>query len=112
LYQVYGISNCDKVKSFLSELKKNSINFTFFDFKKESPSIDLISKWEKFLGEPPVNKRGTTFRKFKDDYLVSNAKDKRLLLQKNPSAILRPIIEKNNKVLAIKPSNEFIAKLD
>jgi len=35
MIHIYGIPNCDTVKKSLDWLKKNKVEFTFHDFKKE-----------------------------------------------------------------------------
>tara|TARA_B100000925_G_scaffold38262_1_gene25044 strand:+ start:1957 stop:2295 length:339 start_codon:yes stop_codon:yes gene_type:complete len=101
MIKVYGIKNCDTVKKAIKELNELGIEFDFIDFKKESPKKDWILRWEKFWGELPANKRGPTFRKIKEGYESSNKSGQIKLLIENSSAIKRPVLEKNGKVLNI-----------
>lgn len=101
MYTLYGIPNCDTVKKAKKLLEDNSIDFEFFNFKKEKPSKKQIKEWASFLGDLPVNKRGPTFRKIKEAFEAGN-KDQRIeLILENLSSIKRPILEKNGKVLAV-----------
>ena len=99
--KVYGIKNCDTVKKALKKLDASGVDYEFIDFKKTPPTQDLIKKAKTFLGELPVNKRGTTFRKFKEDYEGASESAQVKLLLENSSAIKRPLVEEKNKIIAI-----------
>lgn len=99
--KVYGIKNCDTVKKALKKLDASGVDYEFIDFKKTPPTKDLITKAKAFLGELPVNKRGTTFRKFKEDYEGATEAAQVKLLLENSSAIKRPLVEVKGKVIAI-----------
>lgn len=97
MYQLYGIPNCDTVKKARKHLEANGLDYDFIDFKKVPPTIELIGRWQKKLGELPVNKRGRTFREVKDNYEeASEAKQISLLIEKS-SLIKRPLLENNKK---------------
>ncbi len=96
---VYGIPNCDKVKKCLQDLKAEQTPHQFINFKMNPPTEDLLQLWTKAFGELPVNKRGTTFKKFKETYEKANESQKMKLLIENPSMLIRPILMKKNTVL-------------
>ena len=100
-YKLYGIKNCDTVKKARRELESIGVEYEMIDFKKTPPSVENLKKWQSFLGEVPVNKRGTTFRKIKDLFESATADKQIKILIENSSAIKRPILENNNKVLGI-----------
>tara|TARA_B100000927_G_C16328016_1_gene414116 strand:- start:106 stop:450 length:345 start_codon:yes stop_codon:yes gene_type:complete len=100
-YKLYGIKNCDTVKKAIKELDSLGIVYEFIDFKKFPPKKEWILLWEEFWGDLPANKRGPTFRKIRDEYeSCSKAKKISLLIEKS-SAVKRPILEKDDKVLSI-----------
>lgn len=99
MLKVYGIPNCNTVKKALDYLELKKIKFEFINFKKSPPTNKLITAWKKDFGELPVNTKGPTFRKIKEDFENSDARGKMKLLIENSSAIKRPIIEKNGKAL-------------
>ena len=101
MYQLYGIPNCDSVKKAKKHLESQGIEFEFIDFKKSGPTLSLIKKWQDYLGEIPVNKRGTTFRKIKEEFEGSSVAEQRKLLTMHSSAIKRPILHKGDKTIAI-----------
>jgi arsenate reductase (glutaredoxin) len=60
---IYGIKNCNTVKSAVDWLKKNKVEFEFHDYKKSGITAAKLSEWCKQVGwESLVNKRGTTWR--------------------------------------------------
>ena len=97
--KVYGIKNCDTVKKALRYLDEKNTDYEFVDFKKTPPTKTLIKKWTKDLGDIPVNKRGTAFRKFKEEYEAASKEEKINLLVENSSAIKRPIVEASETLM-------------
>jgi len=101
MYKIYGIPNCDTVKKTLVFLKTRSVAFDFVDYKKNPPTIELLKDFKKQIGELPVNKKGPTFRKIKEIYEKSPEAEQIQLLIENSSAIKRPIILKQGKIVSI-----------
>lgn len=97
MYTVYGIKNCDTVKKALKFLDDNNVAYEFVDFKKMPPTKDLISRWKTFMGDWPVNKKGPTYRKIKDDFEAATEAKRIALLIESSSAIKRPLVEKKGK---------------
>ncbi len=98
---VYGIKNCNTVKSAIEWLNKNKISFEFHDYKKSGVSEAKLSAWCKQVGwEALVNKRGTTWRQLPeaDQMRIVNEKSAITLMMEKTSVIKRPLIEINNKV--------------
>lgn len=101
---VYGIKNCNTVKSAVDWLKKNKIEFEFHDYKKSGIAASKLSDWSKQVGwENLVNKRGTTWRQL-DEVIQKKVTNEKaaiaLMLEKN-SVIKRPLIEENGKVVLL-----------
>lgn len=93
MYTIYGIKNCDTMKKALAYLKDKALDYHFVDFKKQSPSVEDLQRWQAGFGELPVNKRGTTYRKIKAEYEGASPSEQIELLRAQPSAIKRPILE-------------------
>jgi len=101
---VYGIRNCNTVKSALDWLKKNKVDFEFHDYKKSGITASKLSVWCKQVGwENLVNKRGTTWRQLDeaDQKKVTNEKAAIALMIEKTSVIKRPVIEQEGKVLLL-----------
>lgn len=108
---MYAIPNCDTVKKARAFLDKKKIVYDFVDFKKSAPTPDQIKRWAEFFGELPANKKGTTYKKFKDEYEALSDSAKIKFLIANSSMIKRPVVEKNGKTIAIGFDEEIYGAL-
>ena len=101
---VYGIKNCNTVKSALDWLKKNKVAFEFHDYKSKGITDEKLKGWIKQVGwERLVNKRGTTWRQL-DENVQAKVKDEPSainLMKEKTSVIKRPLIESEGKVLTL-----------
>lgn len=100
MYKLFGIPNCDTVKKARTFLEKKGVDYEFVDFKKSAPSPQDIKRWEEKFGDLPVNTKGPTYRKNKEEYEALTPAQKVKFLTTQTSMIKRPILEKNGKVLA------------
>ncbi|HZY79782.1 MAG TPA: ArsC family reductase [Cyclobacteriaceae bacterium] len=101
---VYGIKNCNTVKSAIDWLKKNNVEFEFHDYKKSGVTNSKLKEWSKQVGwESLVNKRGTTWRQLDEatQGKVTNEKAAIDLMIEKTSVIKRPLIEKDGKVITL-----------
>ena len=101
---VYGIKNCNTVKTALDWLKKHKVDFEFHDYKSKGITEAKLKEWSKQVGwESLVNKRGTTWRQLEDaiQTSITNEKSAIALMKEKTSVIKRPLIEKNGKVVAL-----------
>lgn len=101
---VYGIKNCNTVKTALDWLKKNGVDFEFHDYKTKGITEDKLKQWSKQVGwEALVNKRGTTWRQLDETVQskITNEAAAISLMKEKTSVIKRPLIEKDNKVVAL-----------
>lgn len=101
---VYGIKNCNTVKSALDWLKKNNIEFEFHDYKTKGVTDAQLNSWIKQVGwETLVNKKGTTWRQLdpNEQAKVTSAPSAIALMKEKTSVIKRPLIEKDGKILAL-----------
>ena len=100
MIRLYGIPNCNTVKKAQLFLDKHGIKYEFVNFKKTPPTLTQINKWKKAFGDWPVNKKGPTYRKIKEDFEAANAAGKKKMLTETTSAIKRPILEIKDDVKA------------
>jgi arsenate reductase len=101
---VYGIKNCNTVKSALDWLKKKKIDFTFHDYKASGVTDALLKNWSKQVGwESLVNKKGMTWRQLDEaaKEKITNESSAIALMKEKTSVIKRPLIEVNGKVVAL-----------
>ena len=100
MFKLFGIPNCDTVKKARVFFQAKNVEIEFVDFKKYRPSEEDIERWSKSFGSLPVNSKGVTYKKHKEQYESLNLKDQISFLQNNTSMIKRPILENGGKVLA------------
>lgn len=100
MYYLFGIPNCDTVKKARVYLESRSIPFEFIDFKKSPPTPANIANWQKSFGSLPVNTKGQTYKKFKEEYEALSEKAKITFIIQNTSMIKRPILQKDETVLS------------
>ncbi|MCE2994934.1 MAG: ArsC family reductase [Cyclobacteriaceae bacterium] len=101
---LYGIKNCNTVKSAVEWLNQHEIAFDFHDYKKAGITAAKLSEWCKQVGwESLVNKRGTTWRQLPeaDQAKVTNEKAAISLMLEKTSVIKRPLIEEKGKVILL-----------
>ena len=108
MLSVYGIKNCNTVKKGLDWLNKNKIDYEFFDVKKINLTDEKISEWIDNISEPYspenlLNKSGMTWRKLSEEEkkLPLTMENIINLIKKYPTAMKRPLITLEGKVLAI-----------
>ena len=101
---IYGIPNCDSVKKAFTWLKEHHIDYEFHDYKKNGISSVKLTMWTKQIDwNLLLNKKGTTWRKteIKIQSAITNEKAAIQWLILNTSAIKRPLIESDLKIMAI-----------
>lgn len=101
MYQLYGIPNCNTVKKARDFMKEKGLEYEFINFKKQAPKKIELKRWKAFFNDWPVNTKGLTFRKYKEDFLTASPEKKWNIMIENSSMIKRPILENNGKVLAM-----------
>jgi arsenate reductase len=101
---VYGIKNCNTVKTALDWLKKNNVAYEFHDYKAKGITDAKLKSWSNEIGwERLVNKKGTTWRQLDDATQVKVKSESAAvsLMKEKTSVIKRPLIETNGKVLLL-----------
>ena len=98
---VWGISNCDRVKKARTWLDQRGIGYAFHDYKKEGADPARLAAWSAAVGwDTLLNRRGTTFRALSDSDKAGIDEAKAIrLMQASPSLIKRPVIEHPDGVL-------------
>jgi Spx/MgsR family transcriptional regulator len=111
MYKLYGISNCNTVKKAQKHLDNAQIAYEFVNFKKTPPTKDQLKVWKDAFGDWPVNKKGPTYRKIKEEFEAANAAAKYKILMETTSAIKRPILTKKDKVVSFGYAEEEYNKV-
>jgi arsenate reductase len=111
---IYGIKNCNTVKSALAWLKKHDVAFEFHDYKGKGITDEKLKSWSKQVGwENLVNKKGTTWRQLEEavQKKTNNEKAAQLLMKEKTSVIKRPLIERDGKIIALGFDEEIYRKI-
>lgn len=101
---LYGIKNCNTVKSAIDWLKKNKVEFEFHDFKSKGITPEKLTSWSKQVGwETLVNKKGTTWRQLDEKLRLTITNEARAvkLMSEKTSVIKRPVVEQDDKIITV-----------
>ena len=92
---IYGIKNCDTMKTARAWLDKHGVDYDFHDYKSAGIERARLKQWAKQAGwETLLNRAGTTFRKLPDkDKNGIDAKKAIALMLREPSMIKRPVLD-------------------
>ena len=101
MISMFAIPNCDTVKKARNFLENNKIDYEFIDFKKTPPTKAQIKEWSDYLAELPINKKGMTYRKYKDHYEALSMPEKIDFIIANTSLIKRPVLVQNGTTIAV-----------
>lgn len=104
MYTIYGIPNCNTVKKTLDWLNVHKVKYTFHNYKKEGITAAKLKNWSKQKGwEILLNKKGTTWRGLDETVQASITNEKKAiaLMTEFTSIIKRPVIEKDDIVIAV-----------
>jgi Spx/MgsR family transcriptional regulator len=95
MIDVYGIKNCNTVKTARDWLEAQGIEYRFHDFKKEGLDAATAARWMREIGRDTViNRRGTTWRKLTpEQQAVENDEDAVALVVAQPSLVKRPVFD-------------------
>jgi arsenate reductase len=110
---VYGIKNCNTVKSAIEWLKKHNVEFEFHDYKTKGITDAKLRSWSKQVGwESLVNKKGTTWRQLEEavQKRITSESAAINLMKEKTSVIKRPLIERDGKVMALGFDETLFAK--
>ncbi|MGE5639525.1 MAG: arsenate reductase, partial [Clostridia bacterium] len=109
--KIYGIRNCDTMKKAFAWLEAKDIAYDFHDYKKDGVPPGKLKDWAAKAGwEKLANTRGPTWRKIPDADKAGLTPARALdLLQNNPSAIRRPVVEAGARLIVGFDAHEFAA---
>ena len=91
---LFGIKNCDSVKTARVWLDDKQIEYRFHDYRVDGLTAALLQQFIDALGmEALLNQRSTSWRQLSDEQKHDLTPDKvRQLLLDNPTLIKRPIL--------------------
>lgn len=91
---LFGIPNCDSVRTARRWLDDHKIPYQFHDLRKDVLDTRLLASWLKQAGwETLLNRRGTTWRHLPADVRKGiNAQRAQMLMLEQPTLIKRPVL--------------------
>lgn len=103
MFKLYGIKNCDTVKKAIKQLAEQQTDYEFIDLKTVTLPHELLHDWLSQHPQTLVNKRSTTYRQIKNDWLAAeNDVNRQIeLIQANPTLIKRPVLERADNTIII-----------
>jgi len=110
---VYGIRNCDTMRSAIAWLEQYGIAYDFHDYKREGVPSEHLAAWARRVGwERLANTRGPTWRRIPEvDRQDLDPPRALALLEANPSVIRRPVVEAGKQLLVGFDAAEFARTL-
>ena len=106
MLKVFGITNCDQIKKSQKWFKNHNLEFDFHDYKKQGITKKQLTDWCSIIDwESLLNKRSRTWKELCQKEL--NEEDKSnltqakaiTLMQKHPTLIKRPIVQKGKTIV-------------
>ena len=110
---LYGIANCDTVKSARAWLTEQGVDYGFVDFKKQGVPTALLPGWIAAVGlDTLINRRGPTWRKLDAEVQarVVDATSAIAVMQAHSSVIKRPVVVWADGVVTVGFSRERFAE--
>jgi arsenate reductase len=98
--KIYGIKNCDTMKTARTWLDGHKITYAFHDYKASGIDKTTLEGWAKKVGwEILLNRAGTTFKKLLDADKENLTEKKAIaLMLAQPSMFKRPVLEAKGKL--------------
>lgn len=102
--KLYGILNCNTVKTARVWLTEHAVNYDFHNFKKHGLTAERVQNWlTQVPWETLINRKGLTWRGLSEaeKLAVCDADTALALMLAKPSVIKRPILEQSDRVLCV-----------
>ena len=103
LMKLYGIPNCT-IKKARAWLDEHGVTYEFHDYKKQGVDAATLNNWlAQMPWEKLVNRAGMTWRGLADaeKAAVTDNASAAALMQAKPSVIRRPVIVRDNRIVAV-----------
>ncbi len=111
---LHGIRQCDTMKRARAWLEAHGIDYRFHDYKTAGITPETLGKWADQVGwETLLNRAGTTFRKLPEAERADLDESRALaLLAAHPSAIKRPVLDRDGALLVGFSPEKYAAAFD
>ena len=102
--KLYGIPNCNTVKKARDWLDQHAVAYEFHDFKKLGLDAATAHSWlQQQPWEKLVNRSGMTWRNLSEaeKNTIVDAASAQALMQEKTSIIKRPVMVKDDNIIAL-----------
>ncbi len=99
---LYGIKNCDTVKSARRWLEAQHIEYAFHDFRVDGLTLPQLQAWLQEIGaESLINKRSTTWKQLDANTRATlDDSNAAALLLAHPTLVKRPLLDLGHQRVA------------
>lgn len=97
---IYGIKNCDTVRSACQWLDDAAVPYQFHDFRVSGLSKTKLDGWLNAVGNNKlINRRSTTWKQLSENERKQiDGGEGKLTILANPTLIKRPVLEHKGKI--------------
>lgn len=101
MLRIYGIKNCDTMKTAQAWLDAHGIAYEFIDYKKTDLVQEHLPDWNQRAGwESLLNRRGMMWKRLSDEERSDVDESKALALMADyPTLIRRPVLDTGKALL-------------
>ena len=102
--RIFGIENCENVRSAICWLKENNITYEFFNLKLNKIDDHVFRHWLELIDiSQIINKRSKTWRNLaeKEKIMLENPVSAVDTVKKFPLILKRPILQINDEEIII-----------
>ena len=101
MLRIYGIKNCDTMKTAFAWLEAHGVAYEFIDYKKTDLVQEHLPDWNRRAGwESLLNRRGMMWKRLSDEERSDVDESKALALMADyPTLIRRPVLDTGKALL-------------
>ncbi|MBL0168264.1 MAG: arsenate reductase [Propionivibrio sp.] len=114
MLRIYGIKNCDTMKTALAWLDAHGVAYEFIDYKKTDLVQEHLPDWNQRAGwESLLNRRGMMWKRLSDEERSDVDESKALALMADyPTLIRRPVLDTGKALLVGFDPERYASELE
>jgi len=114
MLRIYGIKNCDTMKTAFAWLDAHGIAYEFIDYKKTDLAQEHLPDWNRRAGwESLLNRRGMMWKRLSDEERSDVDESKALALMADyPTLIRRPVLDTGKALLVGFDQERYATELE
>ena len=114
MLRIYGIKNCDTMKTALAWLDAHGLAYEFIDYKKNDLVQEHLHDWNQGAGwESLLNRRGMMWKRLSDEERSDVDESKALALMADyPTLIRRPVLDTGKALLVGFDPERYASELE